>query len=134
MSEKPSGTQFCLQERLSLAHELVHFHINTTYYIILAEAFFQTKQLCHGTQLSSARCNIRRRKKRMPLSSWKLQKDIFLVYLTPNDNENLAGQVNFNFIIICFCFVYNRISQVVMVMLVTFSGDRVRSKNICFIL
>ncbi len=29
--------------------------------------------------------------------SGNLQKYIFLVYLSPNDNENLAGLVNFDF-------------------------------------
>ncbi len=37
-------------------------------------------------------------KKRMTLyRSGNLQKDIFLVYLTSNDNENLVGLVNFDF-------------------------------------
>ncbi len=32
--------------------------------------------------------------------SGNLQKCIFLIYLSPNDNENLAGLVKFDFIIL----------------------------------
>ncbi len=36
----------------------------------------------------------------MTLSIWKFAKDIFLAYLPSNDNENLVGLVNFDFLIL----------------------------------
>jgi len=54
----------------------------------------------------SAWCHIRRRTQIFKMLCFKnewhywsenLQKDIFLVYLTSNDNENLVGLVNFDF-------------------------------------
>ena len=66
------------------------------------KAFFESKQLCHGTQLDITR----RRTQIFKMLCFKneghnqagnLQKDIFLVHLTPSGIESLAGLLNFDF-------------------------------------
>ena len=66
--------------------------------------FFESKQLCQGTQLDMI--HIRRRTRIFKMLCFKneghnqagnLQKDIFLVHLTPSGIESLAGLLNFDF-------------------------------------
>ncbi len=66
------------------------------------KGLFQTKQLCHGTQLDVtydgelkySKCSVLKTNDTIDL---EICKNIyFLVYLSPNDNENLAGLVNFD--------------------------------------
>lgn len=86
---------------------VIHFHVNTTYYIwnVQSAGLFPNK-----TALSwlSAWCHIRRRTQIFIMLCFRneghyragnLQKKkiIFLVYLTPSDNKNLVSLVNFDF-------------------------------------